>query len=574
MTSDPSDPRDAIVEIAGIVGAGAEAGGGVDPLIDAALDVLLDAVGAAAVALFSGGADDPAGLSLRALRAAGPGPSPDVAPTIGPASAPIVLAALRAGAAAGGRATDDLSELGLPGAVIVPARLDGQTVGALAVVPAAGRVVGPSGMAAARGAAQLLALGIRNAQLVRGLGDRARELDRQAMQLQALTNVTRRLCDATDEGHAHRVIVSEARALVRADAAALYVLDEGGVPLPVARDGAGEAPAAVPDDLAEVAGGGGTVRRGAAAVVGIPAPGGGPGGPPSAMVAVARTHGPSFDDDDLERLGGLAAQAAVALAHARLVDDLRREQAERRVLAAAIVSAQEAERRRVAEDLHDGPVQELVAVGLMLDALSKDLSPSAPEAVGDVESAAAAAREAVRGLRRAIADLHPMSLEELGFAAATRSLVERLEWRGIEVTVDVGAADALSETRRTVAFRIVQEAVANILRHADPTRVAIGSRIDGDVVVVEVSDDGRGFDPRDRRPRVAEGHLGLAAIEERAALAGGRLEVSSAGGRGTLVRLTLPAGDGGADQPAGGPPMRSSAAERERSSEKRSSTTT
>jgi signal transduction histidine kinase len=209
----------------------------------------------------------------------------------------------------------------------------------------------------------------------------------------------------------------------------------------------------------------------------------------------------------------------------------------------------------------------------MLDALVATLREAAPGAVGEASAAAAAAREAVRGLRRAIADLHPMALGELGFGAATRALVERLEWRGVAVEVDVAAADVLPEPGRTVAFRILQEAVANVVRHAEASRVTIAARAEGGDVVLEVRDDGRGFPADERRPRVAEGHLGIPAIEERAALAGGRLDVMSAEGRGTLLRLTLPVGEAGG-QAGGSPPNRPSAADSASSSAKRSSTTT
>ena len=140
-----------------------------------------------------------------------------------------------------------------------------------------------------------------------------------------------------------------------------------------------------------------------------------------------------------------------------------RAYAERRSLAAAILLAQEQERRRVAEELHDGPVQELVGLGLTLDALSAELRADAPHAADGVARAAASARDSVKALRRAIFDLHPMALEELGFAAATRALVQRLKWRGARVSLDLAAADALSETHRTVAFRVVQEAVAIVV---------------------------------------------------------------------------------------------------------------
>lgn len=246
-----------------------------------------------------------------------------------------------------------------------------------------------------------------------------------------------------------------------------------------------------------------------------------------------------------------------------------RASAERRSLAAAILLAQEQERRRVAEDLHDGPVQQLVGLGLTLDALGAELRGRDPGAAAGVARAAAAARDSVKALRRAIFDLHPMALEELGFAAATRALVQRLEWRGARVSLDLAAADELSETHRTVAFRIVQEAIANVVRHAEPTRVAITARADDDRIVIEVADDGRGFDPARARPRIQEGHLGLAAMNERAALAGGEMTISSAPGHGTSLRLVLPAAPAPA-QARGG--KRRSAASRASSSGKRSST--
>jgi signal transduction histidine kinase len=228
--------------------------------------------------------------------------------------------------------------------------------------------------------------------------------------------------------------------------------------------------------------------------------------------------------------------------------EVDRAHAERRSLAAAIVLAQEQERRRVAEDLHDGPVQELVGLGLTLDALSAELRADAPAAAAGVARAAASARDSVKALRRAIFDLHPMALEELGFAAA----------------------DGLSETHRTVAFRIVQEAIANVARHAEPTRVAITARGDGERVAIEVADDGRGFDPSRARPRIQGGHLGLAAMSERAALAGGELRITSVPGRGTTIRLDLPAAPREGQEAEG---SARSAASRAASSAKRSSTT-
>ena len=136
-----------------------------------------------------------------------------------------------------------------------------------------------------------------------------------------------------------------------------------------------------------------------------------------------------------------------------------------------------------------------------------------------------------------------MALEELGFTAATRALVQRLEWRGVEVSLDLAGADALSETQRTVAFRIVQEAVANILRHAErpPGHDRIARRGDAATSCSRCSDDGHGFDPDHDIRRIDDGHLGLAAV------AGARGPDRRAGehrlgrGPGTTLRLVLPA---------------------------------
>jgi signal transduction histidine kinase len=246
-----------------------------------------------------------------------------------------------------------------------------------------------------------------------------------------------------------------------------------------------------------------------------------------------------FSEDEVQRLTGLVDQAAVALSNAELLSELRREQAERQALASALVDAQEEERRRIAEDIHDGPIQELVGLGLVLDAVRSDLTRSGAEgAAEEVAGAGRAVRASVSALREAVFDLHPMALEELGIAAAIRSAVRRLEARGASVEVDVVAADRLPPLYRTVAFRILQEALANVGRHAGASEVVVlAERVD-EGVELRVTDDGRGFDAEG--DRLAEGHLGLPAMRKRAKLAGGRLTIASAPGAGTTVTLWLP----------------------------------
>jgi signal transduction histidine kinase len=391
-----------------------------------------------------------------------------------------------------------------------------------------------------------VALLVRSGQLFVGLQERARELDRQVRQLMALQEVARAVARAGALDPLAAVIADEARRLVRSDAAAVIVRGPAGTPRIAAQEGR-SGPTAWTAGLAALSSGRRQVLPGPQAAVPIP---GGAGAAQAALV-VAR-HGRPFGDDDLDRLAGLAEQAGVALANVRLVEDLRAEQRRRERLAGELLDAQERERRRVAEDLHDGPVQELAGLALMLDALRSELAADGGDATAhgsdmwaDAADAAAAAAEAARsavgGIRRAVFDLHPMSLEELGFAAAVRVVLDRHVQRGVAAEMEgLAAADDLAPEPRTAAFRIVQEAVANAARHAGARRIEIrGWRAEGSVVV-EVADDGRGFDPAATTTPVERGHLGLAAMRERAVLAGAELEVSSRPGEGTRVRARFP----------------------------------
>jgi signal transduction histidine kinase len=224
--------------------------------------------------------------------------------------------------------------------------------------------------------------------------------------------------------------------------------------------------------------------------------------------------------------------------HHRALRSLRRLDEQRRSLLERVVTSQEEERRQVAGDIHDDAIQAMVAVTLQLQALGGRLQD--PRSTELLERLAATATESVGRLRQLVFELRPPLLDEVGLAAAIDQYARRAgELAGFTVQVSDESAGELPGELRVVAYRIVQEALANVRAHARAGRVAVRlEEIDGGLLG-RVSDDGVGFLPGlvERRPA---GHLGLISMREQAAMAGGWCRVASAPGMGTTVELWLP----------------------------------
>ena len=218
----------------------------------------------------------------------------------------------------------------------------------------------------------------------------------------------------------------------------------------------------------------------------------------------------------------------------RLGRRLQRTQAEREALLVRAVEASDDERRRIAADLHDGPVQDLAGISYSLSAAAQ--TEESPATRSTLEQAAAGTRDAMRRLRSLLVEIHRAS----GLEAALADLLAPLQARGVETELRVDAPLGLDEEAERIVYRAAAEALRNVARHAGANRIAVSVERDEIRVRLVVADDGAGFGPEDRERRREEGHVGLSLLEELAARAGGRLDVRSAPGEGTTFELELP----------------------------------
>ncbi len=254
-----------------------------------------------------------------------------------------------------------------------------------------------------------------------------------------------------------------------------------------------------------------------------------------------------FSPAELAQLRVLADFAARAAQNARLYarlgrlkDEAERRERERARLSNQLAEAEQAERRRLALLLHDGPQQTITSAALLLDACTAALD---DDDRGEVHRILGIARqrnrEAVRDLRELGWSLEPPALREQGITAALLPLAERLgEAHGVRFSLDLEAAEALDTAQQTFVYQIVREAVANAVKHAQPEAISILSTVlpDGRTEM-RVCDDGAGM----QRERALDGmSQGIDAMRERTAALGGTIEWLSGDEGGTVVRLLVP----------------------------------
>jgi signal transduction histidine kinase len=212
-------------------------------------------------------------------------------------------------------------------------------------------------------------------------------------------------------------------------------------------------------------------------------------------------------------------------------------QRERVVLLRRALEASDAERRRIARDLHDSAVQDLAAVSFSLAGTSRRVAGEGRAELAELlNDAAATTRHTIAGLRSLIVEIYPPNLHKEGLEAAITDLCASARSRGLHVQLDVTPGLDLSEQASATVYRIAQEAVRNTLRHSRAQELCVSLVRNDGLVRLEVADDGRGFDDT---LVVNDGHVGLRLVSDLAREVGGRLEIKSEPGRGAVVRLEM-----------------------------------
>jgi PAS domain S-box-containing protein len=230
---------------------------------------------------------------------------------------------------------------------------------------------------------------------------------------------------------------------------------------------------------------------------------------------------------------GRRAEAALR----QSLETLKQVDQNRRALLRRLVHAQEEERRAIASDIHDDSIQAMFAVGLRLFALREALHD--PAQVEQVDRIQQNVQQSTDRLRHLLFELRPAALDEGGLPAALRQYLDTMKQESaIEVALETALERSPASETQVIAYRIAQEALANVRKHARARRVECAVSAVDDGILTRIVDDGVGFDGS--RNGSVPGHLGLIAMRERAEMAGGWFRITSSAGQGCVVEYWIP----------------------------------
>ena len=253
--------------------------------------------------------------------------------------------------------------------------------------------------------------------------------------------------------------------------------------------------------------------------------------------------GRMYNDEEQGLVLTMASGAALALDNARMLDDLKRQQHRADELLSQMVQAQEHERERVALELHDGVAQWLVRASYQAQICKALLAwEDGADVQSELSEVEGTVDESLRELRRVLAGLRPPTLDELGLTHALRHEAEQLKSDGVSCRVEMeGDAVRLNSSVEIAVYRIVQEALNNVRKHARATQATLRLHFGEEHLRVEVIDDGKGFNvARILESAIAEQHMGLLGMKQRVEWLGGALKLESSEDAGTHVTVRVP----------------------------------
>jgi len=247
--------------------------------------------------------------------------------------------------------------------------------------------------------------------------------------------------------------------------------------------------------------------------------------------------------EDLELLSSIGSQVSEIVANAWLHLKLVEKEAVRKMLLRSLVEAQEDERKRLARELHDGAGQTLTSLLVRLKTMEKKAV--LPHVQNDLQTMQSLISETIEQIRTLAHQLRPAALEQFGLPLALEALVKQVsENDGLEAICQCNLnSNEVPDELEAVLYRIAQEGITNILRHAHCSRVSLIVERNLHGVTMILDDDGVGFDPSALGMDNGKRHLGLISMRERAEILGGTLDVYTAPGKGTTIEVQVPVGD-------------------------------
>lgn len=248
-------------------------------------------------------------------------------------------------------------------------------------------------------------------------------------------------------------------------------------------------------------------------------------------------------EEDMELLASIGSQVSEIVANAWLHLKLVEKEAARQALLRSLVEAQEDERRRLARELHDGAGQTLTSLLVRLKTIEKKVG--VPQVQNDLQLMQSLVSETIEQIRTLAHQLRPPALEEFGLPLALDALAKQLsEHEGLQANCQCNVRrNEIPDEIEAVLYRIAQEGVTNILRHAHAKNISLVVERGAQGITMLVEDDGCGFDPVKLGTDSTKRHFGLISMKERAEILGGTLDIYTAPGKGTTIQVQIPIGE-------------------------------